>query len=66
MIDLEEKRRIDLAKLHSEADFTPFEGVEVCGWPMITILSGKKIFDGGNFMNEGIGMPAPRVPQKSP
>ncbi len=63
IVDLEEKRRIESCKLHSEADFTPFEGMEVCGWPLITILRGKKIFDQGHFVNEGTGTFIPRYPQ---
>lgn len=62
IVDLEEKRCIDPAKLHSEADFTPFEGIEVFGWPLITLLRGKKIFDQGSFMNEGKGTFIPRFP----
>ena len=64
IVDLEEKRCIDPAKLHSEADFTPFEGLEVFGWPLITLLRGRKVFDQGRFMNEGIGVFIPRFPLK--
>ena len=62
IVDMGEERRIDAAKLHSEADFTPFEGMEVRGWPIITLLRGKKIFDQDNFPNEGMGTFSPRFP----
>ncbi len=63
IVDTEEKRSIDPAKLHSEADFTPFEGIEVYGWPIVTILRGKKIFDHSNFINEKRGLFIPRFPK---
>jgi dihydropyrimidinase len=63
IVDMEEERRIDPANLYSEADFTPFEGMEVRGWPLITLLRGKRIFDRGRFPNEGIGTFIPRYPR---
>ncbi|MBW9117430.1 dihydropyrimidinase [Rhizobium cauense] len=33
--------------LHHNADYTPYEGLEVVGWPVLTMLRGKPIVSGG-------------------
>ncbi|OJY72078.1 MULTISPECIES: dihydropyrimidinase [unclassified Rhizobium] len=33
--------------MHHGSDYTPYEGMEVRGWPVTTILRGKVIFDEG-------------------
>ena len=31
------------------SDYTPYEGLEIIGWPVQTWLRGNKIFDNGEF-----------------
>lgn len=48
------------ASLHSRVDYTPFEGFEVQGYPVKTMLRGKIIAENGSFMGaagDGIFIP---------
>jgi len=38
--------------MHHGSDYTPYEGIEVTGWPVTTILRGKVIFDDGQAVVE--------------
>ncbi|ANT62632.1 dihydropyrimidinase [Salipiger sp. CCB-MM3] len=38
---------ISQSLMHHDCDYTPFEGLEVTGWPVRTILRGKTIFEEG-------------------
>jgi dihydropyrimidinase len=44
------EKTIELADLHHEGDYSPWEGWEVKGWPRTTILRGKVIVDGGRLL----------------
>ncbi len=35
------------ADLHHGADYTPYEGMEITGWPVRTILGGRTVFQDG-------------------
>jgi dihydropyrimidinase len=42
--------------LHHGADYTPYEGLKVTGWPMTTIVRGKTIVrDGALVASRGTG-----------
>src|SRR5260370_9100265 len=41
------KSTITAANLHQAADYTPYEGFEVPGWPMTTIAGGRVVREGG-------------------
>ena len=42
--------------MHHGSDYTPYEGFEVTGWPVMTILRGKVIFnDGQALVEKGFG-----------
>jgi dihydropyrimidinase len=42
--------------MHHGSDYTPYEGIDVIGWPIKTILRGKVIFDDGQaFVQKGFG-----------
>jgi dihydropyrimidinase len=54
------EKTIRAADLH-ETDYTPWEGHEVSAWPSMTILRGKVVVDGGNFLGaESDGQFLPR------
>ena len=38
--------------LHHGADYTPWEGYEVKGWPVKTILRGDVVFDDGKVVGK--------------
>ena len=46
-------RKITQADLHHGSDYTPWEGFEVTGWPVRTILRGRTIAQDG----EPVGPP---------
>ena len=49
--------------LHHETDYTPYEGLEVVGWPAITISRGKIVWNEGDvYCEPGWGKFLPREP----
>jgi dihydropyrimidinase len=42
--------KITAADLHHGADYTPYEGFEVTGWPVMTIVRGKVVIDRGELV----------------
>ncbi|GGU01574.1 dihydroorotase-like protein [Sulfodiicoccus acidiphilus] len=49
IVDLNTTRRVRADALHSAQDFTPYEGMELRGWPTTTVLRGEIVFDSGEF-----------------
>ncbi|MCX6552269.1 MAG: amidohydrolase family protein [Acidobacteria bacterium] len=47
IVDLEAKRTVTAASVHSAQDFTPFEGMKLSGWPAVTVLRGQVVFKDG-------------------
>ncbi|WP_420006823.1 dihydropyrimidinase [Arenibacterium sp. LLYu02] len=63
------ERRVTLTQdlMFHGCDYTPYEGLEVTGWPVTTILRGKVVFDagqplgrkgGGTFLSRGASVSA--------
>lgn len=52
IVDPEKKVVLSGAKLHSACGYTPFEGIEVHGYPVLTILRGKVLYQDGEFRAE--------------
>ncbi len=48
--DAKRKETIRQEILHHGADYTPWEGFEVTGWPVKTILRGRLVFDEGKVV----------------
>jgi dihydropyrimidinase len=46
------KKAIRQADLHHGADYTPWEGFEVTGWPVTTIARGRVVADHGRIVGE--------------
>jgi dihydropyrimidinase len=38
--------------MHHGADYTPYEGIEATGWPVMTVLRGKKVMEDGKILGE--------------
>lgn len=51
IFDLNRKKKVRYQDLHSAQDFTPFEGLELFGWPETTILRGKVTYSDGKFFD---------------
>ncbi len=50
------RRTITQGELHSAADYTPYEGLEVTGWPTSIILGGKIMINNGKLVgHKGAG-----------
>ncbi len=43
VLDIDSCWKVDPAKLHHKADWTPFEGLELCGWPRHIIVDGRPL-----------------------
>lgn len=48
-------RRISAETLHETADWTPYEGMEVTGWPRTVLLRGKPVVVDGEFQGKMSG-----------
>ncbi len=43
------KTTIRYDMLHDATGYTPYEGVEVTGWPLVTLSRGEVVHDHGKF-----------------
>ncbi len=43
ILDMDKKMKVEAGALHSYADFSIYEGMELKGWPMMTILRGEVV-----------------------
>jgi dihydropyrimidinase len=50
--DPERKVTISQSVLHHGSDYTPYEGLEVVGWPVTTIVRGKTIVRDGTLVSD--------------
>jgi dihydroorotase-like cyclic amidohydrolase len=41
--------------LHSAQDFTPFEGMTLSGWPVMTLVRGQIVFRDGQPQGRPLG-----------
>jgi dihydropyrimidinase len=47
--------------LHEQVDYTPYEGMQLTGFPVMTFLRGKQVADHGKFTGSaGDGQYLPR------
>jgi dihydropyrimidinase len=73
--DPDETRLVSLSDQHDAMDYTPFEGMEVTGWPRTVLSRGRRIVEEGALVAEAgsgrfirrrtadlVGMPG--VPQR--
>lgn len=55
IVDLNAKRRIENAWIESKAGWTPFDGMQICGWPTATIIRGHSVMRDGELLGAPIG-----------
>jgi dihydropyrimidinase len=48
--DPDAERTIALGDLHHDSDYSPWEGWEVRGWPVATVLRGKVVVEDGSLL----------------
>jgi dihydropyrimidinase len=51
--DPERRVRISHTLLHDACDYTPYEGLEVVGWPLTTIARGHVVVRDGELVGTG-------------
>ncbi|HET7093532.1 MAG TPA: amidohydrolase family protein, partial [Thermomicrobiales bacterium] len=58
-------RPVDSARTQTNADYSPYEGWTVAGWPVTTISRGRVVFDHGEIVGQpGWGRLAGRGPSQ--
>jgi dihydropyrimidinase len=50
--DLGRRRTVRAADMRSRADYSPYEGFEVTGWPVLTVRRGEVVFEDGQLRGE--------------
>ncbi len=53
VLDPSQTRRVRAADLHMETDYSPYEGLEVTGWPVTVLQRGRVVVDGGEVKDPG-------------
>ena len=52
VFDPEQRLTLSTETLHENVDWTPYDGVDIQGWPAVTISRGKVIVENGAFRGE--------------
>ncbi|MGB3634980.1 MAG: dihydroorotase family protein [Rubrobacteraceae bacterium] len=67
IVDMEEVLPVTAERLISAQEYTPFEGMELTGWPVRTLLRGETVFADGEVVGEPAGayMKRPLVEESS-
>ena len=55
LVDLNLEKTVTTDILDSAQEYTPFEGLKLKGWPVMTILRGKKVYDYGKVLGNPTG-----------
>ena len=57
LVDLKAKRTLRHADMASRCGWTPFDGMEVTGWPMATVIRGRVVMRDDEVVAPGLGAP---------
>ena len=57
LVDLKRKQTITNAWIASKCGWTPYDGMEVTGWPVGTFVRGRKVMWEGDLVTAGSGVP---------
>ena len=52
LVDPELRRAVSAADIRSRAGRSPFEGVELAGWPVLTVLRGRVVAADGALADD--------------
>ena len=62
VVDPDLQRTVDAAALRSNSDYSPYEGETFTGWPVLTMLRGEVVVEGGRLTrSKGGGTFLPRT-----
>ena len=57
VVDLKARREITVAWMASKAGWTPFDGMTVTGWPVLTVIRGRVVMREGELVGAPAGRP---------
>ena len=57
IVDLKAERTIDNAWIASKSGWTPFHGMPVTGWPIMTVIRGRIVMRDGTTVDQAAGKP---------
>ncbi len=57
IVDMKRRETINNGWIASRCGWTPYDGMEVQGWPVGTVVRGRKVVWEGEFMTAGQGQP---------
>jgi dihydroorotase len=57
IVDLKAKRTIAHDMMFTKSGWTPFDGMEVTGWPMATVIRGRVVMREDDLIGEPMGAP---------
>ncbi|BBK38146.1 dihydroorotase [Allostella sp. ATCC 35155] len=57
LVDLKAKRRIENSWIVSKCGWTPFDGMQVTGWPIATVVRGQVVMQDDQLLGSPIGRP---------
>jgi len=57
LVDLKARRRITSTWLKSRCGWSPFEGLEITGWPVCTVIRGRVVMREGELQGPPAGRP---------
>ena len=55
LVDMENAKPVRNEEVFSRAGWSPYEGRELVGWPIYTIVGGKVVFDHGKIREDALG-----------
>jgi len=62
VVDIALRRPVRAAELRSICDFSPYEGMELTGWPVMTLLRGRPLLEERSLVDRPFGMYLARTP----
>ncbi|MGE0717938.1 MAG: dihydroorotase [Alphaproteobacteria bacterium] len=57
IVDLKARRRIENSWIASRSGWTPFDGMQVTGWPVATVVRGHVVMRDDTLLGEPVGAP---------
>ncbi len=57
IVDLKRRETITNTWIGSRSQWTPYDGVEVTGWPIATVIRGRQVMREGEIVSPGLGRP---------
>lgn len=55
LVDLGEVRSVDQRPIRSKVGWSPYEGVQLHGWPVATFVGGRAVYRDGELIESGVG-----------